>query len=164
MILAVDAHYINNHAAVAGVAFNQWEQPSFDATFLSSISGVNEYIPGSFYQRELPCILKLLNEHALHPDCIVIDGYVFLDGTTKPGLGKYLFDTLNGSTPIVGVAKNAFKEISLEFQIIRGKSLKPLYITSIGMPIEQAKENIMKMYGKYRIPHILKMLDLLCRG
>jgi deoxyribonuclease V len=164
MILAVDAHYSDNHAIVSGVSFQSWEQPSFDATFLSAVSGIKEYIPGSFYQRELPCILKLLNEHELHPDCIVIDGYVFLDGTTKPGLGKLLFDTLNSSTPIVGVAKNAFKQISPEFQIIRGKSVKPLYITSIGMPIEQAKENIMKMYGKYRIPDILKTADLLCRG
>jgi deoxyribonuclease V len=164
MILAVDVHYRDTHADIAGVSFQSWEQPSADATFISSLSGINKYIPGSFYKRELPCILKLLHEHDLHPECIVIDGYVFLDGISKPGLGKHLYDALDESISIVGVAKNLFKGIDQEFQIYRGKSIKPIYITAVGIPIEQARENIMKMHGRHRIPDILKSVDRICRG
>jgi len=37
----------------------------------------------AFYKRELPCILKLLDKLEQPPSCIVVDGYVFLDGKKK---------------------------------------------------------------------------------
>jgi deoxyribonuclease V len=164
MILAVDVHYTGHTAKAAGVSFRAWEQPSFDTKFISPVSPVEDYTPGSFYKRELPCILKLLHDHKLAPDCIVIDGFVFLDGASSPGLGKHLYDSLNASTPVVGVAKTAFKKMSEEYQIFRGASRKPLYITAAGMPLEQARRNIRSMHGRHRIPEMLKSTDQLCRG
>ena len=48
-------------------------------------------------------------------------------------------------------------------ELLRGKSINPLYITSIGIDIETAKRNISKMFGDYRIPTILKELDKLTK-
>jgi len=62
------------------------------------------------------------------------------------------------------VAKTNFasnKENKVE--LLRGKSMKPLYITSIGIDIEEAKENISKMSGEYRFPTLLKELDKLTK-
>ena len=54
------------------------------------IDGTDEYVPGEFYKRELPCIIKLLDLVEEHIDCIIIDGFVYLDGDTRPGLGKHI--------------------------------------------------------------------------
>ena len=164
MILAVDVHYTSNHATAGGVVFHRWKDPVPDKEYTSVSTGIDIYEPGSFYKRELPCILKLLNEHNLEPNCIVIDGFVFLDGSTLPGFGKHLYDILQGSIPIIGVAKTAFKGIPPVCKIFRGTSSKPLYVTVVGWPLETAKQRIRSMRGKHRIPDLLKRADRLCRG
>jgi len=50
--------------------------------------------------------LKLIKDHSLHPEFIVIDGYVFTDGISRPGLGFYLYNSLSCKTPVIGVAKS----------------------------------------------------------
>ncbi len=88
MILAVDLDYHESSATVAGISFDEWDDEESNEIHVSYMEGVADYIPGSFYKRELPCILSLLREHKLNPDIIVIDGYVYLDGVSEPGLGK----------------------------------------------------------------------------
>ena len=51
--------------------------------------------PGQFYKRELPCILELLKQVNPLPNYIVIDGYVYLGGDEKPGLGKHRITSYN---------------------------------------------------------------------
>jgi deoxyribonuclease V len=92
-----------------------------------------------------------------------IDGYVFLDGISQAGLGKYLYDSLHQSIPIIGVAKKPFKNIPHTHEVHRGKSKKPLFITAVDLCLEDAKEKIHSMHGKYRIPTLLKRADQLCR-
>ena len=91
---------------------------------------------------------------------IIIDGYVYLNNEGKGGLGYYLYQQLDRQIPIVGVAKKAFynNDIFVD-KIYRGKSLSPLYITSIGVDLNEASVNIKNMDGKYRIPNILKIVD-----
>ena len=122
------------------------------------------YEPGQFYKRELPCILKLVEENKLRVDCIVIDGYVFLDGCGKAGLGKHLYDALSGKVPVIGVAKNRFKDIGSEYEVRRGSSNRPLYITAAGIELDTAKELIRTMHGNYRVPTLLKRADQVARG
>lgn len=164
MKLAIDVDYQKEKATVAGVLFKHWQSSQPAREIISKVSPVNEYIPGEFYKRELPCLLKLLTEHNIDPECILIDGYVYLDGNTKPGLGKYLFDELNSKIPVIGIAKNPYKDISSEYKIYRGKSKNPIYITSAGLSLKAAQEHIRKMYGKYRIPDLLKKADQICRN
>lgn len=164
MILAVDVHYTDDAALVAGVSFTSWGSESAEHEYTSVVAKVADYEAGKFYKRELPCILQLLQEHGLAPDCIVIDGYVFLDGVSRPGLGKYLYDALEGGTPVVGVAKQPFKDIPTGCEVFRGNSAQPLYVTAAGMSLKQAKQNVQDMFGRYRIPELLKKTDQLSRG
>lgn len=163
MILAIDVQYTDRGSACAGVAFDEWDAVEPKATYDSTLFTVSEYVPGAFYLRELPCILNLLREHELQPDTIVIDGYVFLDGHARAGLGKYLFDALDEKVQVIGVAKTSFANISEEFQVIRGGSKKGLFVTSAGVDVEVAKGNIVAMHGGSRMPKLLKLVDQLCR-
>ncbi|MDN3577127.1 endonuclease V [Chitinimonas viridis] len=164
MILAVDVDYAESGARVAGVMFKEWQDAVPDAIYVSEVADVAEYIPGQFYKRELPCILKLLEEYALFPDLIVIDGHVYLDGEAAPGLGAHLYHSLQGAVPVVGVAKTAYAGISPECEVYRGESGKPLYVSCVGMAIEEAKQKVASMHGPYRIPTLLKKVDQVCRG
>jgi len=163
MILAVDVHYKDQKALVAGVLFKNWDDDHPCEVFMSTVSNMEKYEPGEFYKRELPCILKLLGEHDIKPDCIVIDGFVYLDGVGKAGLGKHLYDALKGGVNVIGVAKKPFKDISDSFAVYRGKSDKPLYVTSEGIEIDTAKELVATMSGRFRMPTLLKKVDQVCR-
>jgi len=58
-ILAIDVYYSNNTAKAVGVLFNQFNEDDRQF-YVEYISDIVEYIPGEFYKRELPCILKIL--------------------------------------------------------------------------------------------------------
>ena len=163
MILAVDVHYERNHAVTGGALFRRWDDAFPDIEIVSELDEINQYEPGEFYKRELPCILKLLKDHSLNPEYIIIDGYVYLDGHSSPGLGKYLFDALEGNIPVIGVAKSHYKNIPQDYGLLRGKSKKPLFITAVGTSLSQAKRFLLKMHGENRIPTLLKHVDTLCR-
>lgn len=162
MILAIDVQYSGASAFVAGVVFSHWQSEEPQAEFTSTLQGVAEYEPGNFYKRELPCIMRLIEEHDLKPETIVVDGYVFLDAQQRPGLGKYLFDALDGRIEVIGVAKRSFSGISEDHEVLRGKSVKPLYVTTTG-ELATAKNQIASMFGEHRIPILLKRADQLCR-
>lgn len=163
MILAVDVDYRDGCASVGGITFENWTDGNEKDTYASFLDNVNEYIPGQFYRRELPCILKLIEEHELSPEYIVIDGLVYLDGASKPGLGKYLYDALNNKAAIIGVAKKPFKGIPAIYEVYRGLSNNPLYVTSVGVALDDAKTFIRSMHGNYRVPTLLKKVDYVCR-
>ncbi len=158
-ILAVDVQYCNSRAIVAGVSFTHWQDATAQEIHISTLETVADYEPGQFYKRELPCILHLLQEHHLEPDIIVIDGYVFLDGDKRPGLGWYLYEALHRKVVVVGVAKKPFAGIPETFALFRGDSSKPLYVTAAGVELEVAKRWIAGMSGRHRIPTLLKMAD-----
>jgi deoxyribonuclease V len=164
MILATDVHYTGTGATAAGVAFNDWPDAQPTRTVVSRIAQGAGYAPGLFYQRELPCLLALLREHDLQPGCIVVDGYVYLDGRQRPGLGWYLFDALRGTVPVVGVAKSAFAGIGAEHEVRRGGSERPLYVTCAGMALDAAKAHVADMHGDHRMPTLLRAVDQLSRG
>jgi deoxyribonuclease V len=159
MILAVDVDYQESTAVVAGVLFENWQDEKSKSIFKSFINNIEDYIPGQFYKRELPCIIRLLKEHKLEPNIIVVDGHVYLDENLKPGLGKYLFEALKGKVAIIGVAKKAFFTSSKGFEVFRGGSQKPLYVTSEGIGLKEAKVAISSMHGKHRNPTLLKLAD-----
>lgn len=163
MILAVDVGYSETTALVAGILFKQWDSDNYERVVTVNVENVAEYESGSFYKRELPCILKLLETIEDEITCIVIDGYVSL-GTDRAGLGMYLWNGLAGTIPIIGVAKSSFKDTPEQAKIYRGDSLRPLYISSIGISLDDAKTNISQMKGEFRIPTLLKLADQVSRN
>jgi len=161
MIIAFDTYYYDNKAKTVGVSFNKWEDDKPIERYSEIIKVIAEYEPGSFYKRELPCILQVL-ELCQHEaiEIIIIDGYVVLDNEGKLGLGGYLYKTLEERIPIIGVAKRAFvKNTDQQIKVERGKSRNPLFITSAGMNLQEAAMRIEKMKGEYRIPTLLKLVD-----
>ena len=65
---------------------------------------------------------------------------------------------------IVGVAKNLFKEPHQDrITIFRGESTKALFVTALGIDVKETAENIKKMHGDFRIPTLLKKVDMLGR-
>lgn len=161
MLLAVDVYYYGDGAKAAGIMFNKWKDETFIQIVTAHIDKTEDYEPGAFYKRELPCIIKLLeNVDTGQINVIVIDGYVYLDDQRKPGLGHYLYEYLNEKIPIIGAAKKPFHNNSLHvISLLRGKSGNPLYITSAGMDVFEAAEAINEMHGHYRIPMLLKLTD-----
>ncbi len=164
MLLALDVHYYHNQATAAGITFHSWQAEKPIDHFTSTITHIAKYEPGSFYKRELPCILKLIDEHTLHPKSIIIDGLVFLDGHHQPGLGKFLYEALKKQVPIIGVAKTPFRDIGEKYKVFRGNSQRPLYVTAVGLELFLAKQYISSMHGPYRLPTLLKQVDQLSKG
>ena len=161
MILAVDTYYDKNKAKTVALIFENWNTPNYTNKYVEDIEISSEYVPGEFYKRELPCILSILKKVNLDfIEFIIVDGYVFLDDFQKYGLGGYLYESLNKKIPIIGVAKTKFAlNNKNKIEILRGESKNPLFITSIGIDLDSAKDFIIKMFGNYRIPKLLKELD-----
>jgi deoxyribonuclease V len=163
MILAVDVDYRHDRAVAAGVLFNAWNAITAVQEIRLDCQITNDYVPGEFYRRELPCILNLLKKLNKHVDIIVIDGFVYLGEERRPGLGMVLYERLKGKVAVIGVAKSAFKDTPASTELLRGSSQRPLYVTAIGIEEDVARQAIQQMYGKNRLPTLLKQVDRLCR-
>ncbi|WP_408952428.1 endonuclease V [Lysobacter sp. Hz 25] len=162
-VLAVDVHYLEAGARVAGVLFDDWADPQATAAHTLNLDQVEDYAPGEFYRRELPCLLALLGRIEPAPACIVVDGYVWLGADRRPGLGAHLWQALDRRCPVVGVAKTRFADTPAEAEVCRGNSRRPLYVTSAGLDPEAARAAVRAMYGAHRLPELLKRADRLAR-
>ncbi len=162
MLTAVDSAYAENRCVTAAIAFENWG----DGVPVESIRNITDvkapYRPGEFYQRELPPILEILKLIPWKPSLILIDGYVWLDAD-RPGLGARLYESLRRAVPVVGVAKSPFRQNLAAVPINRGKSRTPLFITSAGIDPARAAEMVKSMHGQFRIPTLLKLVDLLSK-
>jgi len=161
MILVFDVYYQETTAKSVCLCFENWTDDKASQIITETIEGVAAYESGEFYKRELPCILKVLEkiDHST-VDLIIIDGYVVLDDTGKFGLGGHLYESLNGRIPIVGVAKTNFATNHLHVRpVVRGESIKPLFVTAIGIDLDEAAQKVKNMHGEYRIPTLLKEVD-----
>lgn len=162
MIIAIDVHYRENKAKTVSIEFEDWLDTKPLVTHVLEIPVVAEYVPGQFYKRELPCILEILKLSDLSEvTAIIVDGYVVLDDAEKYGLGGYLYEELKQQIPIVGVAKRSFHSLKEKvIPILRGASKNPLFVTALGGDLEVYAEKVAQMYGDFRIPTLLKILDM----
>lgn len=165
MILAVDTYYFENKAKTVAISFENWNDNIEQKVFTEIIDNISEYKSGEFYKRELPCILSIIKKINLEDyEAIIIDGYVFVDDNSKLGLGGFLYEKLNKKIPIIGVAKTDFISLTNnKISLLRGKSKNPLFISSIGINLNEATEKIKFMSGEFRIPTLLKKLDTLTK-
>ncbi len=164
--LAIDVHYEGGTAYVAGIAFSDPSQTEPDQVYYSELQVPGEYESGEFYKRELPCIIKLIDEHHLNPSVIIIDGYTYLDGVNNWGLGARLsnyFFQQGKEISVIGVAKNPRKDTPKDWEVLRGSSSKPLYVKAVGLDDNFSREIISGMAGDHRQPILIKLADTLCR-
>lgn len=164
MIVCLDVGYEGEKALAAAVAFQDWTDSTPAQSVTTRLSSVAEYVPGRFYERELPCLLAVLEKLSGEPSAILVDGHVTLDDSGRPGLGWHLYEALDQACPVIGVAKSVFAGLAKVARVCRGESERPLYITAAGMTQQEAAQCVMKMHGEYRIPTMLKLVDQLSRG
>lgn len=163
MIAFTDVHYADTSALAACVVASDWADVKPFTSVTARVSPIAEYEPGAFYKRELPCLLTVL-ERAPKFTHVVIDGYVWLDNAHTPGLGAHLYEALGRSTPVIGVAKTAFRGSEMALRLARPGTEKPLFVTSIGLEAQVALQHLQRLHGPYRIPTMLKRVDQLSRG
>lgn len=161
MIGCVDVDYRDKRAVAGGIAFRDWLDDDVVAERAVSLQGIQPYQSGQFFIRELPCLLAVLR--VLPPlEVILIDGYVWLE-ENRPGLGAHLYQSLDRRIPVIGVAKTRYFGAENVQEITRGKSKIPLYVSAAGLSVRQAAEHVYSMGGPYRIPTLLKRVDLLSK-
>ena len=123
---------------------------------------VAPYRSGFFYERELPCLLTLLETLGGLPRHLVVDGYVQLPGGRK-GLGEHLYEALEGACAVIGVSKTKIVDDKISKEVLRGDSTQPLMVTALGMHLNDAAAAVLSMHGRFRIPTLLKRADRLAR-
>jgi deoxyribonuclease V len=165
MIACVDVDYRGDEAAAACVLSAGWADEAPAGELVERVVGVAPYVPGQFYKRELPCLLAVLRRVTQPIDVVVIDGYVWLEDESRPGLGAHLYEALGKRVPVVGVAKTQFLSAKLAVAVVHGTlSTKPLFVTAAGMSVNEAADRVRAMHGTHRVPTLLKRADALCRG
>jgi deoxyribonuclease V len=165
VLIALDVHYSDDAASVACVGFERWDADTSSLELvLRDDTPPAAYEPGQFYKRELPHLLRAIEavraRHAI--DAGVIDAHVWLDGGA-PGLGAHLYEALQRSTTIIGVAKTAYRGATA-IEVTRGESSSPLFVSAAGIDPPRAADHVRAMHGPHRIPTLLKRTDALARG
>ncbi len=160
MLLAIDVHYKPTYAKNVGVLFN-WEESEPQKVIITKLDEVAEYVPGEFYKRELPCLMDVIAQVDLEKlDAIIVDSHVYIDNDRAYGLGGHLWEALDKTIPIIGVAKRAFhKNEETNVPVLRGDSKNPLYVSAVGVDLSIAVDRMKNMHGEYRMPTILQILD-----
>jgi deoxyribonuclease V len=167
----VDVSYRDDGTVAGCLLFKDWTDSRAVRTVTVWTPTASAYVAGEFYLREMPAILSVLSTLEEPLNLIVVDGYVWL-GDERPGLGARLHATLDGKIPVVGVAKTPWRSHAVEhdapayraIEVKRGRSEKPLYVTSVGIDVVQAAQLVAQMSGPHRIPTLLKAVDTLVRS
>ena len=159
---AVDVHYLSTGGARAAAVL------AADAAFAHVLAErtavlpwVPPYRPGEFYLRELPPLRAVL-EDLSGLGLLVVDGYADLDPSGRPGLGARAHAEFG--LPVIGVAKSRFRTATHAVPVLRGSSVRPLFVTSAGMPTGVAADLVRRMAGRYRLPDALRRTDTLARA
>jgi deoxyribonuclease V len=167
MLVCLDVDYRPHDVVSACVGFAAWSSPAASFERVEHSAGAPApYVPGSFYLRELPHLLRILaiveREQHDRPAIVIVDGYVSL-GPGRPGLGEHLHRALGGVGAVVGVAKTAFHGAAHATAVKRGTSDRPLYVTAIGISEVEAAAGVAAMHGAHRVPTMLRRVDRACR-
>lgn len=151
-------------ALAACVVARGWTEAEPLETQVVTVAEVRPYAPGRFYERELPCVLAVLERLRTAIAVVVVDGYVVLDEHGTAGLGGHLHAALGGTTPVVGVAKTAYRGSGFATPVLRGTSARPLWVTAMGIEVEHAARLVTGMHGEHRLPTLVGLVDRLARG
>jgi deoxyribonuclease V len=158
---AVDVHYLRTGGARAAAVL------AADAVFAhvlaehtATVPRVAPYQPGEFYLRELPPLRAVLHELS-GLGLLIVDGYADLDPAGRPGLGAHAHAEFG--IPVIGVAKSRFRTATHAVPVVRGSSVRPLFVTAAGMPSAAAAHLVRRMAGRHRLPDSLRRADTLAR-
>ena len=162
MLACLDVDYRPDVTVAACVLFRDWADAVEASHLIDRGPPAAPYEPGQFYRRELPHLLRVLSAVKEPLEAIVVDGYVWL-GEDKPGLGAHLHEALHRTVPVIGVAKTAYVTTGPAIPVLRGQSLRPLFVTAVGLGTGTAADYVRRMHGASRLPTLLSRVDRLCR-
>jgi deoxyribonuclease V len=155
----LDVHYGADRAVAACVTFEHWQDGHPIGVIRAAVEHPAEYRPGRFFERELPALLAVLEAADRSFEVLVIDGYVHLRPECGLGLGARLAVAVPYEVAVIGVAKSPL-EIADRFETVRrGLSSKPLFVSSVGLALDEAARAIAAMHGPHRIPTLLRRAD-----
>ncbi|WP_157267884.1 endonuclease V [Azohydromonas aeria] len=163
MKLIACVHFHGEGAAVAAVAFEDWDAREASQTFTFRVAELEKPERGKPDLRELQCILQLLQEHRLKPEVILIDAPVHLDAAEAPGPGWRLFDALGGQSAVIGISTKAMPGMPAQFEVFREEEARPMIVTCAGIDLGAAKVRVRNMHGKKRIPTLVKLAARMAR-
>ena len=163
-IFCMDVDYREGYAIVGGILFNDWTADEIELEKTIRVDDLQEFGPGEFHKREVPCLVELINRLEKVPSVFVVDGYVYSDAEKTHDLGGVLSEAFYGIVPVIGVAKNRFKSCVHASEVMRGESTKPLFVTSVGIEQDEACELVKSMHGEFRIPTLLRRVEQLARA
>ena len=155
----LDVHYQGEQGVAACVVFDRWQDSEPTRVVRTVVPRPSQYLPGRFYERELPCLMSVLCKANQAFQTIIIDGYVHLKANVGKGLGIHLSEALPHTPIVIGVAKNPLTVAEKYVSIHRGKSENRLFVSAIGCPVDRAAKFVLCMHGPYRIPTLLKLAD-----
>jgi deoxyribonuclease V len=159
----LDVDYRERAAVAAAVVFRAWDDAQPTEERRLEIDGVPaSYESGQFYKRELPYLLALIGELKEPPEVVLVDGFVWLEGG-RAGLGAHLHEALGRTCAVVGVAKRPFQGAVSTRPLLRGDSQQPLFVSAVGLDVEEAARGVASMHGPFRIPTLLRRVDQLTR-
>jgi deoxyribonuclease V len=163
MLVSLDVDYRPDATVAACVLFQDWADAAETAHFVDRGPPAEAYVPGEFYRRELPALLRVLSQVSQPLTTVIIDGYVWLGDDGRPGLGAHLYEALGRQAPVIGVAKTTFHSSRAAVPVLRGTSQRALLVTAAGVDVQDAAACIQRMHGPSRLPTLLKRVDRLCR-
>jgi deoxyribonuclease V len=140
---AVHVHYLSTGGARAAAVL------AADAAFsqvlaerAAAVPRVPPYRPGGFYRRELPPLRAVLDGLS-GLGLLAVDGYADLDPGGRPGRGAHAHAA--SGIPVMGVAKSRFRAAAQAVPVLRGTSVRPVFVTVAGMPIADAADLVRRM-------------------
>ena len=164
LIACLDVHYREQTACAAAIVFDEWSAATSVAQYAMVVTGSGAYEPGRFYLRELAPLLAVIERIEEPVRLFIIDAYCYLSEDGAPGLGSYLYAALRERAAVVGVAKRRFGDTNHAEELYRGGSARALFVTSLGLPQQDAAAEVASMAGRFRIPTLLAAVDRLARG
>jgi len=163
-VAIVDVQYTETNAHAACVVAEHWGDDEPCERQELDVPNVGPYVSGEFWKRELSPVLCVLARVTHEFRVIVIDGYVILDAAGTFGLGGHVHRHFAGRYGVVGVAKMAYRGGEFATMVRRGESVRPLFVTSLGLAQALAADLVRGMHGPHRIPTLLRLADQLARG
>lgn len=165
MLACLDVHYADDHVRTALLLAERWAaSEALTEQVSTSLGPAAAYVPGRFYERELPYLVAALAQAPLELlQVVLVDAHVWLDDE-RPGLGAHLYAALGARVPVVGVGKQHYRDQASARAVLRGHSRAPLYVTAAGLDVDQAALAVLSMHGEHRLPTLLRRVDQLARG
>ena len=163
----LDVHYDGDAARCACVVATDWTAEVPKLEFTVDRLGVAPYVSGAFFEREFPSLIAAIDElqhRGVDASCLVVDGYVLLDADERPGLGWHLWQHYGGRYAVVGIAKTAFSGNTAAIPVTHGGSIRPLFVTAIGVDPAEIAEAVKRMPGPHRLPTLVARADRLSRS